>query len=337
MAEGGGDKGRILNSRKPDVAAAAKHSVRLVAVAALYFFFDVMKQFVRLGVLFRVRGKEVAKRGITKRGKHSRNPVAQSRGSYAAYNSAVNTPTVETDGNRSAAMAGATEAEMKAERLKSARKQAGFKTAGGAAEAFGWNPSAYRHHENGTRDYDVAAAKKYARAFRVEAGYLLGLDVSAGENAGSTAWVNEVEVIGVVQAGIWREQSELPKAERYTIKVGPPPFPQAQRFALRLEGVSMDKTIQPGSDLECVRVMAGVIEPKHNDIVIVERQSHELVETTCKRLIARGADWELVGESSDASFNRPLKVGSTELHVVTDDEVRIIAIVVAAHLNLFQR
>jgi len=41
------------------------------------------------------------------------------------------------------------------ERLKQARVEAGFETAQAAADAFGWNAGAYRHHENGTRGFNA--------------------------------------------------------------------------------------------------------------------------------------------------------------------------------------
>lgn len=61
------------------------------------------------------------------------------------------------------------------ERLRDARIKAGFKSAAAAAEAYGWNVSTYRHHENSTRGFGQDHAKSYARAFNVSAAWLLGL------------------------------------------------------------------------------------------------------------------------------------------------------------------
>lgn len=59
------------------------------------------------------------------------------------------------------------------DRLKLAREKAGFSTAAEAAERFGWRPSTYHGHENGTRGLRPAVASQYARAFRVSAEWLL--------------------------------------------------------------------------------------------------------------------------------------------------------------------
>jgi hypothetical protein len=83
---------------------------------------------------------------------------------------AVNTPCIAI---RCIAAGVANELETSAERLREARKDAGYDSAQDAADAFGWGASGYRHHENGTRSYSPLAAKKYARAFRVNIGWLL--------------------------------------------------------------------------------------------------------------------------------------------------------------------
>ena len=59
--------------------------------------------------------------------------------------------------------------ELRAARLKDARKAAGFKTAAGAAEHFGWNRNTYSSNENGHAPYSYATAKRYAQAFGVSA------------------------------------------------------------------------------------------------------------------------------------------------------------------------
>lgn len=60
-----------------------------------------------------------------------------------------------------------------AERLKEARRKAGFRSATAAAKAFGWTESTYLGHENGSRGLQIDAALRYARAFRVDWGWLM--------------------------------------------------------------------------------------------------------------------------------------------------------------------
>jgi phage repressor protein C with HTH and peptisase S24 domain len=69
--------------------------------------------------------------------------------------------------------------DVQAQRLKEARANAKFATAEAACQAFGWKPAAYRHHEGGVRSFDVETAVRYARAFKVSAAWLLGLEDEA--------------------------------------------------------------------------------------------------------------------------------------------------------------
>lgn len=66
--------------------------------------------------------------------------------------------------------------DVLAERLRKAREDAGFDSAADAARNFGWKAAAYRHHENGTRNFGIEEAKKYGRAFRINPLSLLGLE-----------------------------------------------------------------------------------------------------------------------------------------------------------------
>jgi hypothetical protein len=61
------------------------------------------------------------------------------------------------------------------QRLREARKKAGYRSASAAARAHGWQDSAYRHHENGTRNYGIEQALSYGRAFNVSSSWLLGI------------------------------------------------------------------------------------------------------------------------------------------------------------------
>jgi transcriptional regulator with XRE-family HTH domain len=57
-------------------------------------------------------------------------------------------------------------ADTPGKRLKWLREKAGYKTGSAAAQAFGWKTSTYLGHENGDRQPSVAAAKRYAAAFK---------------------------------------------------------------------------------------------------------------------------------------------------------------------------
>lgn len=60
-----------------------------------------------------------------------------------------------------------------AARLKTARELAGFETASEAARALGVPVGSYGCHENGARGFKRDRALKYAKAFKVDAQWLL--------------------------------------------------------------------------------------------------------------------------------------------------------------------
>ncbi|MGW8135406.1 LexA family protein [Sphingomonas zeae] len=231
--------------------------------------------------------------------------------------------------------------DERARRLTQARTEAGYPSAAAAAKARGWTVSTYNSHENGTRGFGADEAVIYGRAFRKNPGWLLALDMVQAPQVELVSSVSkQTEVLMVqasVAAGVWREHADWPQDEWYPIEVGPPPFAGAERFAVRMEGRSMDKTIPPGSNLECVRVAYGHIEPQVGDLVIAERTAHDLTEMTCKRLDQDGEDWVLRCESTDPKFaDGVLRIGRASIDHSSDDETRIIGIVVNAqqsHLN----
>jgi transcriptional regulator with XRE-family HTH domain len=81
------------------------------------------------------------------------------------------------------------------QRLRWARQQHGsYKTPTEAARAFGWTVSTYLGHENGDRVPSRAAAKRYARAYRVRWEWLL-------DNEGSATAAPVARIVGKVDAG----------------------------------------------------------------------------------------------------------------------------------------
>jgi|SRR5215469_2299710 len=59
------------------------------------------------------------------------------------------------------------------DRLRKARRAAGFSGPTDAARRFNWKLETYKKHESGGRGITVRMASKYARAFRVAAAWLL--------------------------------------------------------------------------------------------------------------------------------------------------------------------
>lgn len=231
--------------------------------------------------------------------------------------------------------------DVMAERLKQARINAGFETAEDACRAFGWKPAGYRHHEAGVRAYDIPTALRYGKAFKINPGWLLGLDTIQG---GKTEVQREpasdfVTVVGTVEAGVWREQNELAPQDRYEVEAGPARVPGADRFAVEVQGYSMDRLFQPGAVLDCIRVYSKRgrrVAPQDGQLVIVERINHDLRETTCKRLVKIEDGWELRCESTRPEFDAPFMVAKLDENLHIDDGIEVIGIVVRSIQDHFR-
>lgn len=216
---------------------------------------------------------------------------------------------------------------VRSERLKAAREKAGFRSAGAAAEQFGWTASAYRHHENGTRGFGLDAAKKYGRAFKVKPGWLLAMEGVNDEAPVDFVASDWLAVEGAVAAGVWREPSDN-SVTRVRIDV-PPPVPNVKRFGLVVEGYSMDLHYEPGTVLDCISIFTNGVEPATGDHVIVERVKPDgLRELTVKEFAERDGIFYLTPKSSRPEF-KEMMIGRPDRDVIDDDQVTVIGFVVS--------
>lgn len=102
------------------------------------------------------------------------------------------------------------------ERLRDARRAAGYDTATAAADALGIPPQTYIHHENGTRDFartrDPETARRYAAFFRVDLDWLLtGRGKMRRDRGGAP--MRGVEIDGTVGAGSAVDFDDQPHAQ----------------------------------------------------------------------------------------------------------------------------
>lgn len=229
----------------------------------------------------------------------------------------------------------------KAERLRQARRRAGFETAASAARAFGWGEASYRHHENATRDFGPDAAKKYGRAFKVKPGWLLGLENISATATGAVASEDYLLVNAAVAAGSWREHHGWDDERSYKIDNMPSPVPNARRFGLVVEGRSMDLVFEPGTVLDCVSIFDTNVKPENGDHVIVEcRRPDGLREQTVKEYLEEDGRFYLVPRSSKVEF-RPMEYPGPDENHADESGIDVIGFVVAhyspARLALFKR
>lgn len=125
------------------------------------------------------------------------------------------------------------------ERLKWARKSAGYKSAKAAAARVGSGYDTYAQHENGTRGFPASKGTVYARAFGVDFNWLM---TGRGNPRQKPASIN---IIGKVAAG-----AEGHFEDDYAMGAGDPitPFP-LEAIALTVEGDSMVPRFNPGEVL----------------------------------------------------------------------------------------
>lgn len=215
------------------------------------------------------------------------------------------------------------------------------------AEALGMPPSTYAAYEDPAKFkkpiLPLNLAKQIADVLvpmGIDRSDVLQLAGLTGEFSGALSKPGEgddeewLEVAGTVAAGVWRSQTDWPASERYEVRFGRSQIPKEQRFGLRMEGLSMNRTIQPGSDLECLWIKFSPIPPQPGDLVIVERHMHDLVELTCKRLDVEGDQFVLRCESYEPEFAEPIFIGKPDLDDYSDNEVRVVGIVLAAKQDL---
>jgi SOS-response transcriptional repressor LexA len=217
----------------------------------------------------------------------------------------------------------------KAERLREARKGAGFKSAADAADALGVGESTYRHHENGTRDFDVDMAKIYGRRFKVNPGYLLALDKIPAPLQPVEEQQESLEVNGSVAAGVWRESGSWDDSRRFEIE-GKPSVPmKGKRFGLEVEGHSMDVYYHDGGVLDCVSIFDTGVKPQTGDHVIVERTRPDgLRELTVKEFLEENGRYYLRPRSTKPEFQTVMEIGFPDHDHSGEDRVEVIAYVV---------
>ena len=200
------------------------------------------------------------------------------------------------------------------ERLQQARLNAGYSTASSAAAAFGWTPSTYLGHENGSRGLRADAAKRYARAFGVSWAWLMGADEGFEEVIDA---LTPIPVAGVLDPGAYRERG------------------------FRLEGIPAELHLQVfgynSAELEAfvaygsrdaqhfvISAKAGALALVEDDELIVQRSDGARVETAAWRLERGPRGLEL-----RAVYAPHVSVGREPSEVLNDADVRVIGVVVA--------
>jgi SOS-response transcriptional repressor LexA len=210
-----------------------------------------------------------------------------------------------------------------ATRLAEARAKAGYISARDAAAAFGWTYSTYAAHENGNRKITVEAGRRYARAFQVSASWLLW----GTKEEDLPPEPVSVPVIGKVAAGVWFDADSYSfEDDTWIPAVRAPEFRNGRQVAYKVEGPSMNRVLPDGVYAIGV-LIEGFRDPRHDDIVVLNRYRGGLVETTIKRFVVQGGSAIYMPDSDDPRFQTPIKLDTLD----EDVTVEIRAIVVGSY------
>lgn len=198
------------------------------------------------------------------------------------------------------------------ERLKKARRDAGYRTATDAAKSLGIPYPTYAAHENGSRQYEADEAVVYARKFKVPIEWLL-TGKGGAVTPLSKSPLASVPVIGIVRAGAWQDINAGDHS-LYEVVPAAPDAPTEWQYAYTVEGTSLDKIAQPGDILVCLDCIKSRVDIKEGDLVVVERSRFggQMVERTAKRIRRSIAGIELWPESNDPLFQEPIRLDDTQ-------------------------
>lgn len=136
-----------------------------------------------------------------------------------------------------------TETIVQADRLKRARAAAGYKSATEAAQKLGLVESTYLAHENGSRGASYAQMGVYARAFGVNALWLIfGDSESIAERQ---LHADLLRVRGFIQDGHWLEGDAFLPSTPETRKMRIPVVPDKEYFKAAQYAIRMDRRFGP--------------------------------------------------------------------------------------------
>lgn len=145
-----------------------------------------------------------------------------------------------------------------------------------------------------------------------------------------------IDVIGEVQAGVWRTAASLYYDEQMTMAVPVEDKYADRAFGLRVRGNSMNEHYPEGAVLVCVKLPEfddAIVAGDH--VVIHRRSGNDTVEATVKE-IERDADggWWLWPRSTDPAHQQPIRIQSPDDwdHISQGDEISVFAVVIGSYV-----
>lgn len=195
-------------------------------------------------------------------------------------------------------------------RLKYVRKEIAKKGQIPFAKSIGVSQQAISQWENG----DIAEPKhayKISREYSISIDWLLSGEGSIVINTSQHAVpemspINQISIIGEVQAGTWREARQW-EQEDWQTEFFNASANEANAFGLRVSGDSMDDYYPEGSTVIVLPINDYPVQIENGDHVIVERsRGGDIYELTIKELVINGDKAELWPRSRNPKFKEPV-------------------------------
>lgn len=209
---------------------------------------------------------------------------------------------------------------MYREWLHKGLKQPG-KTQSRLAEILGVDQSAISRMISGKRNIRADELPKIARYIEKEP--------PLTEKRGKGIPVRRVEVLGSIQAGVWREVDvAIMTSEDAVAAVGGKEA--LEQYALKVVGPSVEKVIPDGAFAICVSYWEARSGIQAGDLVHVERRRGDLVEATVKRVRENYDGYELWPESNDPQHQNPVALNEHD----DTESVEIVGLVIGYYQPL---
>lgn len=145
--------------------------------------------------------------------------------------------------------------------------------------------------------------------------------------------VEDIRVIGKVEAGTWGEALEWQPDQQFAISVEPhPAFQSMRKYGLKVVGPSMNLEYPDGTLIICVDLAESRHRLQSGDHVVVERRKPSgLIEVTVKEysLQPDGSEWA-IPRSTDPRYSAPYRL-APPTNGENAEEIRVLSLVIGSY------
>ncbi len=174
-------------------------------------------------------------------------------------------------------------------------------------ERVGVDQSTISKWEHGTQAPEFEAARSLASLANVSTDEFLGID--SQDLHPRARPVEEVPILGKVAGGIWRlAEDDTPSEPEMAPIMKLNGYENVPKFALEVEGTSMDKDYPPGSIVICVQKYLDRATLPGDHVIVCRHRNDGRIETTIKeiRIHPDGSAW-LWPNSNDPNYQAPIQ------------------------------